>query len=43
MMNVYEASRKLLEGDSRAGGTAFPQEWTDYIRTRETIYGNLIP
>ena len=43
MMNVYEASRKLLEGDSRAGGAAIPQEWTDYIRSRKTIYGNLIP
>ena len=43
MMNVYEASKMLLEGSGYPGGTAFPPEWTDYIRTRRDVYGTLLP
>ena len=43
MMNVYEASRKLLEGRSCPGEIPFPKEWTDYIRSREDVYETLMP
>lgn len=43
MMNVYEASRMLLEGKGYPNGTEFPAEWSDYIRTRKDIYGRLMP
>ena len=43
MMNVYEASRKLLEGRTYPGEIPFPKEWTDYIRSREDVYETLMP
>ena len=42
-MNVYEASRKLLDGHSRPEGMNFPPEWTDYIRSRRDVYHTLLP
>lgn len=43
MMNVYEASQRLLDGRSRPDGMNFPPEWTDYIRSRRDVYHTLLP